>query len=48
VTAPQGNVVPLQRAVPDGGLMAQGTWQPDGERITVCLDLKRGVQTLKF
>jgi len=28
--------------------MGRGAWQADGERITVCFDLKRGVQTLKF
>ncbi len=48
LTAPQGAVQVLQRAAPGDGLMAHGTWQADGERITVCFDLKRGVQTLKF
>jgi hypothetical protein len=47
-TSPQGAVQVLPRAAPGDGLMAHGTWQADGERITVCFDLKRGVQTLKF
>jgi hypothetical protein len=48
VTGPQGNVVTLPRTQAGDGLMAHGTWQPDRERITVCFDLTRGVQTLKF
>jgi hypothetical protein len=28
--------------------MAPGSWQPDGERLTVCFDLQRGVQALKL
>ena len=48
LTAPQGAAQALQRATPGDGLMAHRTWTADGERITVCFDLKRGVQTLKF
>jgi len=48
VTTPQGAVQVLERSAPAGGLMGRGAWQADGERITVCFDLKRGVQTLKF
>ena len=50
LTAAQGAIQTLQRAAKSdgGGLIAPGSWQPDGERITACFDLKRGVQTLKL
>jgi hypothetical protein len=48
LAAPQGSLVPMPRAPTGAGLMAHGTWQADGERFTVCFDLQRGVQTLKF
>jgi hypothetical protein len=50
LTAAQGAVQALQRAAKSdgGGLIAPGSWQPDGECITACFDLKRGVQTLKL
>jgi hypothetical protein len=48
VTTPQGAVQVLERTAPAAGLMAQRAWQADGERITVCFDLQRGVQALRF
>jgi hypothetical protein len=48
LSSPQGAVQVLQPAAPSGGLMAQAAWQVNGERITLCFDLQRGVQTLKF
>jgi hypothetical protein len=48
LTSPRGDVVTLQGTPASSGLMAPGTWQADGEGVTVCFDLKRGVQTLKF
>ena len=48
LTSPQGAVQTLQGASAGTGLMAPGSWQPQGEGLTVCFDLKRGVQTLKF
>ncbi len=46
----QGAVQVLRRAdTGDGrGLMASGSWQPDGKRLTACFDLQRGVQALKL
>jgi hypothetical protein len=46
--APQGNVVTLARVPSGAGLMDHAAWQPNGQRITVCFDLQRGVQVLKF
>jgi hypothetical protein len=48
LTVPQSAVQVLQRGAAGSGLMAQAAWQADGERITVCFDLQRGVQTLRF
>ncbi|MGD0005317.1 MAG: hypothetical protein ABSE06_13935 [Anaerolineaceae bacterium] len=46
----QGAIVALRRAATGAGdgLMAPGSWQPDGERLTVCFDLQRGMQALKL
>jgi hypothetical protein len=46
----QGAIVALRRAATGAGdsLMAPGSWQPDGERLTACFDLQRGVQALRL
>jgi hypothetical protein len=48
LTAPRGTVQVLQPASGGDGLMPSSAWQTNGERLTACFDLKRGVQTLKF
>ena len=48
LTSPQGAVQALQGVTAGTGLMAPGSWQADGEGLTVCFDLKRGVQTMRL
>ena len=33
---------------PGGGLLSPASWRQAGERLTVCFDLKRGIQVLNF
>ena len=47
LTAPSGAVQPLAND-PGEGLLSPASWRQAGERITVCFDLKRGVQVLSF
>jgi len=48
LTSPQGAVQALQGVTAGTGLMAPGSWQADGEGVTVCFDLERGVQTMRL
>ena len=47
VAPAQGAVAALRRADTGDSLMAPGSWQTDGERLTACFDLQRGVQALR-
>ena len=48
LVTPQGTVQTLPRTSAGSGLMAQSSWQPNGEGITACFDLQRGVQPLSL